>query len=115
MDDVRFVLWTFLVIGVPSIALPLPLAFLMQSFGRHRWAARRALVTSVVLGTVGYIISLSYYAYAGIPHAIQSNPESSQSMFNLAILGAFLGSGYGSLGAFFYFYWHRDNPARGWW
>jgi len=115
MDDVRFVLWTFFVIGVPSIALPLPLAFLMQSFGRHRWAARRALVTSIILGTAGYFILLGYYTFAGISHGIQSNPESSQSIFWLAILGAFLGSGYGSFGALFYFYRHRDNPVRAWW
>ena len=114
MDHAGFVLSSILVFAVPSIALPLPLLFLMQSFGRHRWAARRALVTSIVLGTVGYLVLLGYYAFAGIPHGVQSIPESGQSVFGLATLGAFLGSGYGSFGAFFYFYWHRDNPVRTW-
>ena len=101
--------WVALIIGIPAIALPLPFAFLMQSFGREQWAARRALVTSVIFTAAGYLAALAYYLINGIPDSIRSNPEAAQTAAGQAVMGAFIAGGYGSFAAFIYFYWIRRS------
>lgn len=101
-----------LMIGVPAIALPLPIAFLMQSFGPQRWAARRALLTTIILAALGYAALFAYFTIAGLPESVRSNPQLAQSAAGQAVMGGFIASGYGSLASFIYFYWHRNNPAQ---
>lgn len=112
MSDLTALLAMLLLIGVPTIALPLPFAFLIQSFGPQRWAARRALAVCLAVGAAGYLAALAWFAAHGLPEAVRSNPQASQSIFGQAVMGGFLGIGYGGFAAFIYFYWHRDNPAR---
>ena len=105
MDDLRFVLSMFFMIGVPVIALPLPLVFAIQSFGRSRWAARRSFAVSLAAALTGYMVSLLYYGLSG-------TSDTEFSVFNRATIGALAGSGYGGLAAFLYFYVYRGNPEH---
>ena len=103
--------WPFLfvifILGIAALALPLPIVFAMQSFGASSWAARRALLASVACYATGYLAAFAYYSIRGLPDA-----EAAQSAAGQAVWGAFIVGGYGSLAAFRYFYWHRNNPER---
>ena len=106
MDAVLIFAQVFFIVLLPaSTAMTMVLVLAFHSFSRRRWASRRALAAYIAFGLFGYLVSLGYYASVGTP----SGPS---SMFNLAVLGAFFGSGYGGTAAWVYFERHRNNPLR---
>lgn len=107
MDFMIFAAPIFFAVLLPaSLAMTsIPLLFIF-SFGRRNWASRRALAAHIVLGVLGYMVSLGYYSLVGVP-------EGASSIFNVASFGAFFGAGYGGTAAILYYARHRDNPVRG--
>jgi len=95
----------FLLVLPATTAMTMVPILAFHSFTRRRWASRRALVAYLAFGLAGYLVSLAYYAVVGTP----SGPS---SVFNLAVFGAFFGSGYGGTAAWIYFERHRQNPMR---
>lgn len=106
MDAVLIFAPIFFMAVLPSTtAMTMVLVLALHSFSRRRWASRRALAAYIAFGLLGYLVSLGYYAIVG-------TPSGASSMFNLAVLGAFFGSGYGGTAAWVYFERHRNNPLR---
>jgi hypothetical protein len=106
MDFVLFAAPIFLSVILPATtAMSMIPILIFWSFGRKRWASRRALAAYIVFGLLGYLASLAYYTVVGVP-------AGASSMYNLAVLGAFFGSGYGGTAALFYYERHRENPTR---
>jgi hypothetical protein len=106
MDAALIFAPVFLTVVLPATtAMSMILVLACHSFTRRRWASRRGLAAYVAFGLLGYLASLAYYAIVG-------TPSGSSSMFNLALLGAFFGSGYGGTAAWIYFERHRNNPMR---
>lgn len=106
MDAALVFAQIFLSVVLPAVtAISMIIVLGFHSFTRRRWASRRGLAAYVVFGFLGYLASLVYYTIVG-------TPSGSSSIFNLALLGAFFGSGYGGTAAWVYFERHRDNPMR---
>jgi hypothetical protein len=94
----------FFLMVIPSLALPLPFAFLLQSFGPQRWAARRALLATAVAAAIGYGLLFAYFTIYGLPDSVRSNPQLAHTAAGQAVIGGFIAGGYASLAAFVYFY-----------
>lgn len=106
MDAVLVFAPIFLTVVLPATtAMSMIFVLAFHSFTKRRWASRRGLAAYLAFGLLGYLASVAYYAVVGAP-------SGSSSIFNLALLGAFFGSGYGGTAAWIYFERHRNNPMR---